>query len=274
MGGCGQTSVETGKLEKDIEHSAQTNVRSVKCPDHVKAEPGASFRCDVEGADGTKATVKVLQKDAEGHLQVDLLNTHAAERRLGAVYRRTGSDIRVICPDIVVEQQGRSFECELRGADGTKATRRVDQTNDKGNVDFNALYLVPTGAVERRLGAVYRRTGSDIRVICPDIVVAEKGRSFDCELRGADGTKATARVDQTNDSRVAFAGPALVPVGTIEAVIARQIREEVDCPDVTILRPPLSLHCEVRRADGSTATAEVHVPSLTEPFTFKIKPGG
>jgi len=205
MGGCGQTSVETGKLEKDIEHSAQTNVRSVKCPDHVKAEPGASFRCDVEGADGTKATVKVLQKDAEGHLQVDLLNTHAAERRLGAVYRRTGSDIRVICPDIVV---------------------------------------------------------------------AEKGRSFDCELRGADGTKATARVDQTNDSRVAFAGPALVPVGTIEAVIARQIREEVDCPDVTILRPPLSLHCEVRRADGSTATAEVHVPSLTEPFTFKIKPGG
>jgi hypothetical protein len=62
--------VDTHRAEEEIKRSlaSQTGdqVRSVRCPDEVKAEKGRRFRCRAVASDGSRIPVVVTQTDDDG----------------------------------------------------------------------------------------------------------------------------------------------------------------------------------------------------------------
>ncbi len=71
LAACTKT-LDSGKLEStlktDIAKKAGTAVKSVSCPDNVKAEKGNTFQCTLVAGDGTTHHVKITQTDDSGHV--------------------------------------------------------------------------------------------------------------------------------------------------------------------------------------------------------------
>ena len=67
---CGESKLDTSKLEAQIENTLAERtglpIRSVRCPDDVKAEKGGTFRCTVATARRQGAVVNVIQTDDKG----------------------------------------------------------------------------------------------------------------------------------------------------------------------------------------------------------------
>jgi phosphoenolpyruvate synthase/pyruvate phosphate dikinase len=70
---CG--NVDTDKIEdeiaKQVEEQAQgqVKVKSVKCPDDVKAEKGDRFTCTITAENGATAKALVVQQDDDGNVR-------------------------------------------------------------------------------------------------------------------------------------------------------------------------------------------------------------
>jgi len=70
---CG--NVDTDKIEdeitKQVEEQAQgqVKVKSVKCPDDVKAEKGSRFTCTITAASGATTKAQVVQQDDDGNVR-------------------------------------------------------------------------------------------------------------------------------------------------------------------------------------------------------------
>jgi phosphoenolpyruvate synthase/pyruvate phosphate dikinase len=70
---CG--NVDTGKIEdeiaKQVEKQAQgqVKVKSVKCPDDVKAKKGDKFTCTITAENGATAKALVVQQDDDGNVR-------------------------------------------------------------------------------------------------------------------------------------------------------------------------------------------------------------
>jgi phosphoenolpyruvate synthase/pyruvate phosphate dikinase len=70
---CG--NVDTGKIEseikKQVEEQAkgQVQVKSVKCPDDVKAKKGDKFTCTITAENGATAKALVVQQDDNGNVR-------------------------------------------------------------------------------------------------------------------------------------------------------------------------------------------------------------
>jgi hypothetical protein len=77
--GCGDTVIDSSKAEgaiqSNLEKSLHHKVSSVSCPSEQKVEPGATFDCTVDFANGKQATatLKILNKEAD----VSLINLTA-----------------------------------------------------------------------------------------------------------------------------------------------------------------------------------------------------
>jgi hypothetical protein len=69
--GCGDTVIDSTKIEEaiqaDLETSLDEKIRSVECPSDQKVEPGQTFTCTVDYADGKRATatLKIRNEDAD-----------------------------------------------------------------------------------------------------------------------------------------------------------------------------------------------------------------
>jgi hypothetical protein len=69
--GCGDTVIDSSKAEgaiqANLEKSLHHKVSSVSCPSEQKVDPGATFDCSVDFANGKQATatLKILNKDAD-----------------------------------------------------------------------------------------------------------------------------------------------------------------------------------------------------------------
>jgi hypothetical protein len=71
LAGCG-SRLETSHVERSIKDgiAKQTRlpVRSVSCPNDVKAKKGDTFRCTAVSAKGDRVVVLVTQLDDKGHV--------------------------------------------------------------------------------------------------------------------------------------------------------------------------------------------------------------
>jgi hypothetical protein len=95
-----------------------------------------------------------------------------------------GADITSVdCPADVVAKKGATFTCLITGADGTRATIKVTQTDDDGHVTANAPLLVHTGELATTLERELRpRLGRSIDITCPDVVEGRRGTRLTCAL--------------------------------------------------------------------------------------------
>ena len=66
------------------------------------------------------------------------LDSSKAEEEIAAgVEEKTATeDVRIDCPDDVKQKKDDVFECDLTAAGGVKATVKVTQVDDKGNVHW------------------------------------------------------------------------------------------------------------------------------------------
>jgi hypothetical protein len=61
-----------GKLKQGIEKQYGIEVKSVDCPNNVKAKKGKSFTCTAHAANGQKQKFKITQDDDKGHVHYAL----------------------------------------------------------------------------------------------------------------------------------------------------------------------------------------------------------
>jgi hypothetical protein len=71
LAGCGDTVIDSAKIEDaiqaDLESSLHEKIKTVECPSDQKVEPGQTFTCTVDYADGKRATatLKIRNEDAD-----------------------------------------------------------------------------------------------------------------------------------------------------------------------------------------------------------------
>jgi hypothetical protein len=141
--GCGGDKVvNTDNAETSIERSLErqlgAEVRSVECPDEVKAEKGKIFVCTATGGDGTKAAIDVEQTSDEGDIRFrePLLHTGPAEVAIrDGIEQQTGDDVTVKCPDLVVARAGTELVCRATSG-GVTANVDVTVKDTEGNIEW------------------------------------------------------------------------------------------------------------------------------------------
>ena len=145
LAGCGTAKIDAGKTEGLIRRSVTgqvgARVKSVSCPSGHPAKAGGDFTCEVVGADGTKGTAKVHQKDDKGNVVVSspFLHMREVETKIAAEIRRQlNVSAKVRCPEIVEVTTGRVVMCKA-AAQGQSRNVRVRLTDAKGNFHFDLV---------------------------------------------------------------------------------------------------------------------------------------
>jgi uncharacterized protein DUF4333 len=115
---CGESRIDSAKAERlarrTVVGQLHARVASVTCPDDVKQQPGARFTCVVRGVDGSKGPAVVTQRGGGGlSVNARFLNVREAEGVMAVqIGRRIArDDVRVACPEIVVDAKRRRFTC-------------------------------------------------------------------------------------------------------------------------------------------------------------------
>jgi hypothetical protein len=141
MTGCGEQQIDVEKsaklIQSAVEEQVGADVKSIACPDEVKAKAKATFTCVVTGKDGTKGTATVTQTDGKGTIAVaaPFLHKDEAEQTIQAELRKRAPRATVVCPDIIVVKAGGKFECAANLGE-INATISAMQTNANGNFTY------------------------------------------------------------------------------------------------------------------------------------------
>jgi hypothetical protein len=115
---CGESTVDAAKAEgiirRAVAEQLQSRVASVACPADVRLQQGGRFTCVVTGRDGSKGAATATQRENGGlTVNAPFLNVREAEgvmaKQIGRRIER--GDVRVSCPEIVVDRAGRRFTC-------------------------------------------------------------------------------------------------------------------------------------------------------------------
>lgn len=135
--GCGASVLDTAQVNEriaaQIEQQTGAEVASVTCPSDVEAKDGGTFTCAVTGTDGSKASIAVAQTSGDGDLSFDapLLHTTEAEQ---AIARDIGGGAKLDCPEVVLVEAGKTFQCTLTGSGSGIVT--VTLKDRKGNFEY------------------------------------------------------------------------------------------------------------------------------------------
>jgi hypothetical protein len=158
-GGCGGSdddsskkpapTVDSATVESQLEQqlsSDATQVTKAKCPDDVKSEDGATFKCDVTWSNGATGQVKVTQKGAKqftykvvaGSVQIP---GESVDKTLEKDLAEQGApNATVNCPQNIIVKAGTTVTCNVSGAGGA-ATGSVTFTfsSETGEVDPSSV---------------------------------------------------------------------------------------------------------------------------------------
>jgi hypothetical protein len=133
---CGDKELDATKSERFIRgvvvRQIGVQVRSVRCPDGVKAQQGATFTCVVTGRDGSKGNVNVRQTAGEGiDVAAPFLHMREVEATMQrGLSRQRATAVTVSCQEIVVVKKSALFTCKARyrGTTRTVSARMTDAT--------------------------------------------------------------------------------------------------------------------------------------------------
>ena len=141
------------------------------------------------------ACMAALAATGCGQQQIDI--DKAAKLIQGAVEQQVGADVASIsCPEEVTVKADSNFSCTVVGKDGTKGVATVTQTDGKGTITVAAPFLHMDEA-EQSIQSDLRRRAPRATVVCPDIIVVEKGAKFVCQANLGE-INATITATQTS----------------------------------------------------------------------------
>jgi hypothetical protein len=145
--GCGDDPVDTAQVESGIKSELATGgskPSSVKCPDEVKSERGATFKCDVTMTNGATGKVEVTQQGGKnftyklvpGSVQVP---GATVEKEIKDELATQGIDgATVNCPDNIVVKLGTSVTCNVAGSN-TVGKVTFSWSDSTGTVDDSSV---------------------------------------------------------------------------------------------------------------------------------------
>lgn len=159
LAGCGGDStstttspsrtVDAAQVESGIDKQLSTpaaEVSNVKCPDDVKAEAGATFKCSVTWSNGATGKVKVTQESlnqftyepVSGSVQVP---GSAVEKSIEQELDKQGApNAQANCPDTITVKLDTTVTCDLSGAGGQAAGNVTFTFSDaSGTVDPSSV---------------------------------------------------------------------------------------------------------------------------------------
>ena len=143
LASCGQSTFDGVNGEKFIREvvvkQVGARVATVSCPDDVKPKQGGRFTCVVRGIDGSEGDVLVTQRDGDGNVLVDapFLNVREAEAVMTEQIEKElkASDVKVTCPEIVVDRKDAIFRCKATSG-GTSRDVTARLTDARGHFRY------------------------------------------------------------------------------------------------------------------------------------------
>ena len=115
------------------------------------------------------------------------------------VTEQVGARVQAVeCPTDLTAKKGETFECTVTGDDGSSGRTTVTEKDDDGNVAVSAPFIHVRDLEEQIGGGLRDQIGARVELDCPEIIVGEKGNTFECEATSGDG-EATVLVTQTDD---------------------------------------------------------------------------
>jgi hypothetical protein len=147
--GCGNDTIDAGKVEAGIEESLSTataSVSSVSCPNDIEKKEGATFTCDSKLEGGGKAKVKVTQTSKGGDFTYAfkpgtvVLTDNAVEPALEKDLAASGlPDTTVDCPDTIKVKEGEKVTCTATGAGGRQSQLTFTFSSADGTIDESSV---------------------------------------------------------------------------------------------------------------------------------------
>lgn len=148
------------RIETDIQDNIERQgrrltLKDVICPNRVKQQAEAYFRCVGELPDGGQFTINVIQQDDQGTIAWNvpsskvIINLASLEEKIQEDIREAvGKSLVVDCRDTYrINKRGDTFECDVVGA-GTVAAGRVESVLVKVNGESNLEWQeVVVGAI-------------------------------------------------------------------------------------------------------------------------------
>jgi hypothetical protein len=123
---------------------------------------------------------------------------------------------------------------------------------------------------------IQQATGKPVTASCPSSVPVAKGHVSQCAITAPDGTKATVRVLQTDDSgHVSYSSP-VVHTTQVEQRISSSASAKlgfavkVTCPDLIEATKGSKFQCQATDAHGKSRTVTVTARSAQGGFHYAI----
>lgn len=178
-------------------------------------------------------------------------------------------DVRSVdCPGGRKAHKGDVLTCRIVATDGSTATARLTEKDDKGNVGITvipqAARIDATRAAALIRSSVVQQVGARVKqVSCPPGRVAKAGDSFTCRVTGADGTSGDAIVNETDDSGQITVSAPFLHVGDIERSLGRQFaaalggKATVTCPEIVTPQAGGRFRCRATGSGSGARTVDV-----------------
>ena len=138
-GACGQTVLDAGEVGGEIgsriEELTGAEVESVVCPSDVEAKAGATFTHGHVDRRDLAHDRRPADERRGGALafEAPILPTTETEQVIAA---DLGDGSVVDCPELVLVEAGKSFDCALSGGSDGGASVRVTLKDENGNFDY------------------------------------------------------------------------------------------------------------------------------------------
>lgn len=137
------TSLETQDVEAQISDdlALQKGIRAeIECPEDVEAREGGEFECKATDAEGTSASVAVVQTNDSGSVDwtMDVMNVLAVEKKMSReVGKKVHTPIDVTCPRVIVPAtKGASVDCRATDDMGGEGVLRITLSDTAGDVSW------------------------------------------------------------------------------------------------------------------------------------------
>ena len=145
--GCGDETVDATQIEDGIKAQvkpASSPVSKVNCPNDVKKETGATFKCDVTLENGATGKVQVTQT---GHNKFQYGLVPGSVQVPGSVVEKSvqqdlaaagTADATVNCPDNIIVKLGTTVQCNFKSPKSA-GTVTFTFSDASGTVDSSSV---------------------------------------------------------------------------------------------------------------------------------------
>lgn len=144
VAGCGSSTLDSSKAVQTIESGIQQATGehvTATCPSNIPVSKGHTTVCTVTAADGTKATVQIVQRNTNGNVSFTspVVNTLNLEQQIAtSAERQSGATVKVTCPDLYeVTHTPQLEQCKATTQKGTSVSVPVTVTQSGGQFHFH-----------------------------------------------------------------------------------------------------------------------------------------